>query len=260
MTPAWCAASGGQCDEYISNVTIGSINNSSSCSGGYSNYSSISTKVYRGVPISLSVTNGNTYLEDMCHIWVDWNQDMDFMDLLESKPLGGGPTNFFTTLIPPENAPYGNHRLRIRIYWTESDGPEPCGTASFGEVEDYSLYIGRPGVWVGGAAGQAQNWNTAANWDDNVVPTAGTDVLIRGGLSNYPVLTSTGYCHDLEIRDGATVTVNSTGNLTINRYLADGQGAGGMLIVYGTCQVNGASLQRMGSGIQVKNGGTLMQY
>jgi PKD repeat protein len=261
MTPAWCAASGGSCDEYISHVIIGSINNSSGCSGGYSDYSSISTRVYRGVPVSISVTNGLTYPEDLCHIWVDWNQDMDFMDLLESKPLGGGPTNFSTTLIPPENAPYGNHRLRIRIYWSVSDGPEPCGTASYGEVEDYSLYIGKPGVWVGGAAGQAQNWNAAANWDDNVVPTTGTDVLIRGGLSNYPVLTSAGACHDLEIRDGATVTVNSTGNLTISRNLADGQGVGGTLIVNGgTCQVNGVSLQRLGSGIQVKNGGTLTQY
>jgi PKD repeat protein len=260
ITPAWCAASGGFCDEYISHVTIGSINNSSSCSGGYSDYSSISTQVYRGVPVSLSITNGNSYSEDMCHIWVDWNQDMDFTDLMESKPVGGGPVNFSTTLIPPENAPYGNHRLRIRIYWTPSDGPEPCGTASYGEVEDYSLYIGKPGLWVGGAAGQTQNWNTAANWDDNTVPTAATDVLISGGLTYYPILTGTGTCRDLEIRDGTTVTVNPGGNLTIGHNLADGQGAGGTLIIYGNCQVNGAALQRAGSGIQVKSGGTLTQY
>ena len=61
--------------------------------------------------------------------------------------------------------------------------------------------------------------------------------------------------------DGATVTINPGGNLTINRNLMAGQGVGGTLIVNGgTCQVNGASLERAGSGIQVKNGGTLTQY
>jgi hypothetical protein len=209
----------------------------------------------------LTVTNGTPYSGDECSVWIDWNQDMDFTDYGESIMAQGGPVNFTAQIVPPENASYGNHRIRIRIYYSSADSPSPCGTASYGEVEDYTLFLGQPGLWVGGTAGQTQNWNTAANWHDHAVPTAGTNVVVPGGLTYYPILSVTGSCHDLEIRDGAIVTINAGGNLTIGHNLIDGQGIGGTLIVNGgNCQVNGASLQRTGSGIQVKNGGTLTQY
>jgi PKD repeat protein len=261
MTPAYCTAGSSLCDEYISNVVIGTISNASGCSGGYTNYTSLTAQVHKGAPSALTVTNGLAYAGDNCYVWIDWNQDMDFNDFGEAINALGGPASFTAQIIPPDDANYGNHRMRIRIYYTGSNSPSPCGTASYGEVEDYTLFLGQPGLWVGGTAGQTQNWNTAANWNDNVVPTAVTDVIIPGGLTYYPVLTVAGTCHDIEIRDGATVTVNPAGNLTIGHNLADGQGAGGTLIVNGgTCQVNGVSLQRIGSGIQVKNGGTLTQY
>jgi hypothetical protein len=261
MTPAYCAASGGTCDEYISHVTIGSISNASGCSGGYTNYTSLTAQVYKGVSSTLTVANGLAYTGDNCYVWIDWNQDMDFNDYGEAFNALGGPSAFTAQIIAPEDAKYGNHRMRIRIYYSPSDSPSPCGTASYGEVEDYTLFLGQPGLWVGGTAGQTQNWNTAANWHDLAVPTAGTDVLINGGLTYYPIISGTGTCHNLEIRDGATATINPGGNLTIVHNLIAGQGVGGTLIVNGgTCQVNGGSLQRPGSGIQVKNGGTLTQY
>jgi hypothetical protein len=261
VTLAYCAASGGTCDEYISNVTIGTISNSSGCSGGYTNYSSLTAQVYQGAPSAITVTNGLAYAGDNCYIWIDWNQDMDFNDYGESINALGGPSSFNAQILPPPDAKYGNHRMRIRIYYSSSDGPSPCGTATYGEVEDYTLFLGQPGLWVGGTAGQTQNWNTASNWNDNTVPTGVTDVIISSGLTYYPILTGTGSCRDLEISDGATVTVNPTGNFTIGRNLLAGQGTGGTLIVNGgTCQINGTTLERLGSGIQVKNGGTLTQY
>jgi PKD repeat protein len=261
MTPAFCAASGGTCDEYISHVTIGTISNASGCSGGYTNYTSLIAQVFKGVPSAITVTNGLAYAGDNCYIWIDWNQDMDFNDYGEAINALGGPSSFNDQIIPPPDAKYGNHRMRIRIYYSSANDPNPCGTATYGEVEDYTLFLGQPGLWVGGTAGQEQNWNTASNWHDNAVPSANIDVLITGGMTYYPVITTTGTCRDLQISDGATVTVNPTGNLTIGHNLADGQGVGGTLIVNGgVCQVNGASLQRTGSGIQVKNGGTLTQY
>jgi PKD repeat protein len=260
LTPAYCAASSGVCDEYISQVTLGSISNASGCTG-YTNYTSLSTQVSFGAPSLLSVTNGLPYVNDNCYIWIDWNQDMDFTDYGEAQMAEGGPANFTAQIIPPEDAKYGNLRMRIRIYYSGSDSPSPCGTASYGEVEDYTLFLGRPGLWIGGTAGQTQNWNTATNWHDLSVPTATTDVLIRGGLTYYPVLSGTGACRDLEIRDGATVTINPGGNLTINHNLMAGQGIGGILIVDGgTCQVNGGSLHRPGSGVLIKSGGLFNQY
>jgi hypothetical protein len=207
------------------------------------------------------VSNGSPYSGDECYVWIDWNQDKDFYDDGEGYKLQGGPATFTAQIVPPEDAVYGSIRMRLRLYWTGSDSPYPCGAASYGEVEDYTLFLGQPGLWVGGAVGQLTNWNTPANWHNNTVPSAATNVLIPGGLTYYPVLTTAALCRDLEIRDGATVTVIAGGNLTINNDLLTGQGTGGTLIVNGgNCVINGDALQRQGSGIQVMNGGTLTQY
>ena len=66
--PSYCAASGG-CDEHISNVLIGTIDNTSSCSAGYEDYTALFTKVAIGIPSAITVTNGNPYSSDQCKIW-----------------------------------------------------------------------------------------------------------------------------------------------------------------------------------------------
>ena len=49
ITLIYCAAGSKKCDEYISNVTIGTINKTSDCStGGYADYSTISTDIAKG--------------------------------------------------------------------------------------------------------------------------------------------------------------------------------------------------------------------
>ena len=66
----YCVASGG-CDEYISNVTIGSINNSSTCEG-YQNFTNLSTTIPINSSAGITVTNGTpSYSADQCGIWVD---------------------------------------------------------------------------------------------------------------------------------------------------------------------------------------------
>ena len=79
----YCDASGG-CDEYISNVTFGDINNSSSCDN-YHDYTNLSTIVSPGQNYPITITNGNPiWPADECGIWIDWNQDQDFDDTGES--------------------------------------------------------------------------------------------------------------------------------------------------------------------------------
>ena len=53
------------------------------------------------------------------------------------------------------------------------------------------------------------NWFESANWTDGV-PDDGDDVVIKSGCPNYPVLNANGAeCKDLEIEDGATITIGS---------------------------------------------------
>jgi len=133
----YCSAGGG-CDEFISNVTVGTINNSSSCNG-YSDYSAISTEMTAGDSYAITISNGNSYNDDQCGIWADWNNNGDFTDdpaIAVSGSPGPGP---YTATITPPAGTSGSVRMRVRITWTGS--VLPCGTTTYGEVEDYTIQV-----------------------------------------------------------------------------------------------------------------------
>jgi hypothetical protein len=135
----YCDATGG-CDEYISNVTFGDINKSSSCDG-YADYTNLSTILSPGQTYPITVTNGTPYSADQCGIWIDWNQDQDFNDAGEAITVSGTPGNgpYTANIIPPASAVPGETRLRVRITYTGS--VDPCGSTTYGEVEDYSVFV-----------------------------------------------------------------------------------------------------------------------
>jgi PKD repeat protein len=135
----YCDASG-NCDEYISNVTFGDINNSSSCDN-YHDYTNLSTIVSLGQTYPITISNGNPYSSDQCGIWVDWNHDQDFADAGETITVSGTPGNgpYTANIVPPAGAIPGETRLRVRITYTGN--VDPCGTTTYGEVEDYSMYV-----------------------------------------------------------------------------------------------------------------------
>jgi len=78
-------------DDYISNVSFNTINNSSGQGGSdsYQDFTSISTDVEPGQTYSISISfvmNGNWHQD--CFAFIDWNQDCDFDDANESYNLG----------------------------------------------------------------------------------------------------------------------------------------------------------------------------
>lgn len=139
---SYCAAGASTCDEYISGVTVGTIDNYSDCglSGGYSDYSALSTDMVQGLSYPILVQNGYPYSSDQCGIWVDWNGDYCFSvdeQIAVSGTPGGGP--YTASIDAPCDATVGVKRLRIRLMWTGT--VSPCGTTSYGEVEDYSINL-----------------------------------------------------------------------------------------------------------------------
>ena len=140
----YCDAGSQICDEYIENVTFGSINNSSDCSDGlgYANYTNLSTNLYLGSSQAITVNNGTAaYTQDQCGIWVDWNQDGDFGDAGETITVTGTPGTgpYTANIIPPADALLGATTIRIRIAYVGV--VDPCGTPFFGEVEDYTIIV-----------------------------------------------------------------------------------------------------------------------
>ncbi|MBL0046026.1 MAG: hypothetical protein IPP33_17020 [Flavobacteriales bacterium] len=91
--------------ERITNVTMGSINNTSGASS-YTNYTALSTNVVASVATAISVTIGVPYSTDKVYIWCDWNRNGTLTDAGEAvyaSAAGVGPFNTsITHLLVPQ--------------------------------------------------------------------------------------------------------------------------------------------------------------
>ena len=137
----YCDASGGG-DEYISGVVLGDISNTGTSSDGYADYTDMSTEVEKGNSYDITVTNGNVWSSDDLGVWIDWNQDEIFQssENIVCESNNGGQGTFSFTV--PDDAVGGETRMRVRIKWSGDDCGDPCGTTSYGEVEDYTIIVG----------------------------------------------------------------------------------------------------------------------
>ncbi len=127
--------------EYISNVAVGSIDNSTG-SSGYADYTSLSTLMNIGTSYPITVTNGEPYENDQCGIWIDWNHDNDFDDTGETITTSGAPAGPYTAFItPPADAVAGDTTMRVRIVDTAEDALAACGSITDGETEDYTINV-----------------------------------------------------------------------------------------------------------------------
>ncbi|MEO5995919.1 MAG: T9SS type A sorting domain-containing protein, partial [Chitinophagaceae bacterium] len=59
------------------------------------------------------------------------------------------------------------------------------------------------------------DWNKAANWCDNIVPTASTDVSIPAGGIQPVIGAAGGICNNLTISAGASLTITGSNSLTV---------------------------------------------
>ena len=137
----YCAVSHANCDEYIGNVTVGTINNSTPCTaGGYNDYTAISTNMTIGTNYPITVTNPMPYSPDATGVWIDWNNNFMLTDDGEYTLLNNDGTGAtFTGTITPPAGSTGTHRMRIRLGWSWT--PAPCGNTDWGEAEDYTITV-----------------------------------------------------------------------------------------------------------------------
>ncbi len=132
-------------NEFISNVTIGSINNSSACLNGYESFIGQSTAVNQGGTATIFATVGSWFSStDTVTVFADWNQNGVLDNAGETTLLTDPGSHVYTGVINvPFGATLGSTRLRVRLNFGANPGP--CGNTSFGNIEDYTLVVGPPG-------------------------------------------------------------------------------------------------------------------
>ncbi len=193
-------------DEFISRVQLGTIDNTSGAgSGGYTDFTSVSTSLAKGSSNTITVTptwTGTTYNEGYS-VWIDYNQNGVFTDAGEqvwtqsatqTTPVSGS----FTV---PSSAADGPTRMRVSMKY--NGVPTSCESFQYGEVEDYTVSIGgtapdtqAPTAPTSLAASNITETTLTLNW------TASTDNV---GVTEY------------DVYQGSTVlgsVTNTTANVT----------------------------------------------
>lgn len=142
-----CAASGSNpstADHYISRVQIDNIDNSSAFwggdGGGYKDYSPLmQTTVLPGQPKTLTVETPSSSPGTL-FVWIDWDNNIvfDSDEFLGSFSATGN--QFSVDIEPPADVTSGRKIMRLRLspYSYEN---QPCGEYTFGEVEDYAIFV-----------------------------------------------------------------------------------------------------------------------
>lgn len=153
--------------DHINNfsTTGGSTNISnlnSGCTGSLpSNYTAYSqtVTVNPGGSFGFAVQSANTstgcsnQFGQGFHIWIDWNDDGDFLDAGED--IWSYPPDFSLltgTITVPANVSCGIRRMRVLCAYAQTPA-DPCGFYGYGETEDYNVQIGPPITysWSNGA-------------------------------------------------------------------------------------------------------------
>ncbi len=211
---SYCTAEGSTTDEWISGVQLGTINNTGTSGDHYHDYTYLSTDLETSQSYNITVTNGLAYTGDDLGVWIDWNQDGDFDDVGENIVCeidedGQGTFNFTV----PATATAGSTTMRIRIKYYGSDCGDPCGSTTYGEVEDYRINVYGTSVWLG----ITTIWNEIQNWSDGKIPGRYHNVTIPtspvGG--HFPVVPSSvnATCYTLTLENGSNIEID--GNMEV---------------------------------------------
>lgn len=146
-------------DEEIFNVSISTLNNSSTCAttGGagstqsmYSNYTATvpAPILARTVnyPFSVQIGTCGGSFSNVTKVYIDFNQNGSFADpgetIFSPAASSTGPNTISGTVTIPATAALGLTRMRVvNVETSVVGGVNPCGTYTWGETEDYFVEI-----------------------------------------------------------------------------------------------------------------------
>ena len=111
---------------------------------GYGDFLDMSTTLDPGQTYTVSFETG--YSSQYACLWIDLDDDKEFEDaerLVTDLDLSNSGQVYTADITIPADAPTGQKRLRVRAQWLNS-AVDPCEDWSYGETEDYTVFIGEP--------------------------------------------------------------------------------------------------------------------
>ncbi len=145
--------------DWIDLVFVGSLLNSTpESAGGYGDFTYLSVDLVQGGSYSMTLSAGMNPFgsTEVWRVWIDYNQDGDFLDAGEkevaykSNQIGWESHTF----VVPANALTGTTRMRVSM--KKGTAPSPCEIFNNGEVEDYTVHILPPKNMAANVTGGTQ--------------------------------------------------------------------------------------------------------
>lgn len=128
-------------DTYITNVTIGTINNSHATTAGSPDYTYFNNMILdanKGQTFTLSVSTEAIGAQSGVRAFVDFNGNGNF-EGNETFNLGEAGITSSVQITIPANA--ANGLIRLRVAANEQAQPTACDNATYGEAEDYQIAV-----------------------------------------------------------------------------------------------------------------------
>ncbi|MCL9806035.1 GEVED domain-containing protein [Flavobacterium amniphilum] len=199
VTITYCASQGNNtADERIGRVAIGSINNPSTGTAGYEDFTSLSTNLTRSASSTITVTptwTSSTYAEGYA-VFIDYNQNGVFTDSGETvwSTAATTTTPVSGSFTVPATATLGATRMRVSMKYNGI--PTSCEAFSYGQVEDYTV-------------------NIVAGTPDTTAPSAPTNLAASGTTSSSTNLSWTASTDNVgvtgyDVYQGATLKATVT--------------------------------------------------
>lgn len=147
-TPAapisYCSSLGNStADEKIGKVVFGTINNISTGTAGYEDFTAQSTSVTRSSAYTITITPAwtSTAYPEGYAVFIDYNQNGVFTDSGETvwSNAASTTTPVSGSITIPATATLGNTRMRVSMKY--NGVPTSCEAFSYGQVEDYTVNI-----------------------------------------------------------------------------------------------------------------------
>ncbi|RSK51001.1 GEVED domain-containing protein [Hymenobacter rigui] len=224
-TPTYCASKGTSVSyEWIDLVQLGSISRTSGANAGYYDGTALGTTVTAGSSQTISYSAGyaSTAYTEYWKVYIDYNQDGDFIDsgeLVASRSSASAST-LTSTFTVPTTAKSG--KTRMRIVMSDASATTSCGSYSYGETEDYSITIS------GGVA--RQGVATAESAGYRIYPNPATDVLnieVPSAIDNKAVQVTVYDVRGAQMKqvsfDGNLLNVGNLAKGVYTLRIADGQ-------------------------------------
>lgn len=190
----------------ITQVTFNTLTNATGVTGGYIDYTSMSTTVSPSASYNLTVkVNTGGAFTFYQKAWIDWNQDGTFNTSTEEYAMGTAynVTNGTSSLCPlsitvPAGAVLGETRMRVITRFGQY--ATSCQSGNNGEVEDYTVIVSNPpgmsyGIYAPGAVSNIADCEIYAQGGAGIAGCLVCNPTDNGytnvNISDYPVINAT---------------------------------------------------------------------